>query len=73
MIGKGLTIAQITKMANKILSKKVKTEQEQTFLKGILFTLAICENWENLLLFLLKHMSNTGSSMAKCDKLNQYT
>ena len=28
-------------MANKILSKKVKTEQEQTFLKGILFTLAI--------------------------------
>jgi len=31
--GKGLTIAQITKMANKILSKKVKTEQEQTFLK----------------------------------------
>jgi len=31
--GKGLTIAQITKMANKILSKKVKTEQEQNFLK----------------------------------------
>ena len=44
MIGKGLAIAQITKMANKILSKKVKTEQEQNFLKGILFTLAICEN-----------------------------
>ena len=27
-------------MANKILSKKVKTEKEQNFLKGILFTLA---------------------------------
>ena len=27
-------------MANKLLSKKVKTEREQTFLKGNLFTLA---------------------------------
>ena len=38
-------------MANKILSKKVKTEQEQTFLKGILFTF--------LFPFLSKFVPNT--------------